>query len=67
MPRNTQYDHPVYIKITGSRNSVPISKNTCAEGFDAACHSVSRCGTTYGNRLMPRPKYDSANAASLKS
>src|SRR5271167_5117260 len=63
LPRKTQYDHAVYIKITGSRNSVPINRNTCVEGLDAACHSVSRCGTTYGNRLMPRPRYDNANSA----
>ena len=37
-PRNTQYDHAVYIRITGSRTRVPISRKACVPGEDAACH-----------------------------
>src|SRR5690348_2692545 len=38
LPRNTQYDQPVYIRITGSRNSVPTAKKACVSGDEAACH-----------------------------
>lgn len=40
LPRNTQYDRPVYIRIIGSKNSVPISRNTCDCGAAAASHSA---------------------------
>src|SRR5918992_4219083 len=55
-PRNTQYDQPVYIKMIGSRNSVPISRNACDCGAAAASHRVIVGATTYGNRLIASPR-----------
>jgi hypothetical protein len=37
-PRNTQWDHAVYIRMTGSSTSVPMSRKACVLGDDAACH-----------------------------
>ena len=39
LPRNTQYDHPVYITITGSSTRVPTSRNSVLRPFaDDAKH-----------------------------
>src|SRR6266852_3169995 len=54
-PRKTQYDHPVYVRMIGSRNSVPISMNACDRGAAAASHRVMLGATMYGNRLIASP------------
>ena len=55
MPRKTQYDHPVYMRMIGSRNKVPISRNPCDFDDDDAAHSVTVYGTTIGQMLIPSP------------
>jgi hypothetical protein len=36
----------MYMKMIGSRNSVPTSRNVCVDGAAAACHNVCVYGTT---------------------
>ena len=35
-----EYDQAVYMRMIGSRNSVPINRKACVLGDEAACHSV---------------------------
>src|SRR6478752_1461391 len=62
-PRNTQYDHPVYIRMIGSRNSVPTRRKACVLSEEAASHRLKRCGTMLGHRLMAMPTYDTTKRA----
>src|SRR5579871_4573525 len=55
-PRKTQYDHPLYMRMTGSRNSVPTSMKACVRGDDAASQRVKRKGTIIGKRLIAIPR-----------
>src|SRR6185503_8153642 len=47
--------------MTGSRNSVPMSRKACVLDDEAACHSVYLYGTIIGHRLMAMPTKDIAN------
>src|SRR5258708_32977182 len=46
------------MRITGSRTSVPTSRNACVLYADAASHRVKRYGTIIGHRLIAMPRYD---------
>jgi hypothetical protein len=48
LPRNTQHDQAAYIRMTGSKTSVPIKRNDCILGDDAATHNEKCRGTIIG-------------------
>ena len=45
LPRNTQYDHAVYARITGTSTAAPTSMNTWLDSGAAAICSVMLFGT----------------------